>query len=60
MVIKMNGTSIAVYRMCLGALLCMTNPHVPRLSVLTSWLLVDALVEDWFVEAEHALAAHLH
>lgn len=37
MVIKMNGASIAVYRMCLGALLCMTNPpHVPRLSVLTS------------------------
>lgn len=26
MVIKMNGASIAVYRMCLGALLCMTNP----------------------------------
>lgn len=60
MVIKMNGTSIAVYRMCLRAFFCRVNPHVPRLSVLTSWLLVDALVEDWFVEAEHALAVHLH
>lgn len=36
MVIKMNGTSIAVYRMCLLAFFCMVNPHVPRLSVLAS------------------------
>lgn len=26
MVIKMNGTSIAVYRMCLRAFFCMVNP----------------------------------
>lgn len=31
MVIKMSGTSIAVYRRCLGALLCMANPHALRL-----------------------------
>lgn len=36
MVIKMNGTGIAVYRMCLRAFFCMVNPHVPRLSVLAS------------------------
>ena len=36
MVIKMNGTSIAVYRMCLLAFFCRVNPHVPRLSVLAS------------------------
>lgn len=36
------------------------TPHALRLYVLASWLLADTLVEDWFVEAEHALAAHLH
>lgn len=36
MVTKMNGTSIAVYRMCLRAFFCMVTPHVPRLSALTS------------------------
>lgn len=36
MVIQMNGTSIAVYRMCLRAFFCMVNPHVPCLSVLAS------------------------
>lgn len=36
MVIQMNGTSIAVYRMCLRAFFCMVKPHIPRLSVLTS------------------------
>ena len=36
-VIRINGASIALYRKCLRATLCMTNPHAPAHSAMTMY-----------------------